>query len=141
MDLKNVSLGKAPDSGVGKTIKPKNEHERLAFIENKLSMLTEIVARMQKAVHLDEKREEEMSAYEDVNRDGLTIGSNFIGTTKGMTYVLTVQNDAYYIGATPYASLSAAAEGVSGVRRSGWTFWKLPDGRTVKEVYRRTRHG
>ena len=44
--------------------------------------------------------------------------------------------DGYYIDNVKYYSLSAAAEAVSGVRRSGWTFWKLVDGTTVKEAFR-----
>ena len=50
-------------------------------------------------------------------------------------YVLSIKHDRYYIGTTGYDSLSSAAEAASGVRRSGWTFWKMPDGRTVKEAY------
>jgi len=57
-------------------------------------------------------------------------------SSKGLSYFCRVAADGFYVGATRYDSLSAAAEGVSGVRRSGWTFWRMPDDRTVKEVYK-----
>ena len=71
----------------------------------------------------------------NLNKDGLPLYIHFMGVSRGVPYVLLVRPDAYYVGTTPYATLSAAAKAVSGVRRSGWTFWKLPDGRTVKEAF------
>jgi hypothetical protein len=50
---------------------------------------------------------------------------------------MEVEIDGYRIGNFKYASLSAAAEVVSGVRRSGWVFWKLPSGETLKELYKK----
>ena len=65
----------------------------------------------------------------NVNKDGIPIGQPLIGTsTKGGVQVMYVASDGYYIGTIKYDSLSAAAEATSGVRRSGWTYWKLPDG-------------
>ena len=49
--------------------------------------------------------------------------------------ILVVTENGFFIGETRYNSLSAAAKIVSGVRRSGWTFWKTANGRTAKEVF------
>lgn len=73
------------------------------------------------------------------NHDGLPLNSSYIGLTSKSQYpyILMVDEDgAYRVGNEKFASLSAAAEHVSGVRRSGWTFWSLFDGRTLKEVYK-----
>lgn len=77
------------------------------------------------------------------NKDGLPIGLALVGTTKGVQHVLVTGQDTYTVvplfdGPThSYPSLSAAAEAVSGVRRSGWTFWKVEDGRSIKEAFRK----
>lgn len=63
-------------------------------------------------------------------------GTVLTGKTKGLSYFLQVREGGFYVGITRYDSLSAAAEGVSGVRRSGWTFWRLPDGKSVKEAFK-----
>lgn len=63
-------------------------------------------------------------------------GTVLNGKTGGVNYYLVVKSDGFYVGETRYPSLSAAAEGVSGTRRSGLVFWTLPDGRTIKEVYK-----
>jgi hypothetical protein len=63
-------------------------------------------------------------------------GTQLYGTTKSVNYFCLVKDGAFYVGTKRFESLSAAAQGVSGVRRSGWTFWKMPDGRTVKEAYK-----
>jgi len=67
-------------------------------------------------------------------------GTILIGETRGVPYYCEAKNGAFYVGITRYPTLSAAAQGVSGVRRSGWTFWKLSggkhNGKTVKEVFK-----
>ena len=62
-------------------------------------------------------------------------GTILTGKSKGISYYLTVKEGGFFIGDVKYKSLSAAAEKVSGVRRSGLTFWHFPDGRTVKEKF------
>ncbi|KKN37796.1 hypothetical protein LCGC14_0759970 [marine sediment metagenome] len=69
------------------------------------------------------------------NRVEIPEGTVLTGTTKGLNYFMHIKDGGFYVGITRYESLSAAAEGVSGVRRSGWTFWKLPDGKNVKESF------
>jgi hypothetical protein len=74
-----------------------------------------------------------------LNKDGVPIGIECWGTTENSPYmqIMTVEIDGYRIGNSKYGSLSAAAEVVSGVRRSGWVFWKLPTGETLKELYKK----
>jgi len=59
----------------------------------------------------------------------------FVGHSRGRQYTMIHTKEGFKVGNRIYPSLSAAAEGVSGVRRSGWTFWCLPDGRTAKEAF------
>jgi hypothetical protein len=71
-----------------------------------------------------------------LNKDGIPVAMPLFGeSTKGGKSFLTVHQDRYKIGDKEYDSLSAAAEAVSGVRRSGWTFWKTPEGKSVKEAF------
>lgn len=138
MDRSDVSLGKASivESGVGQATKPASLEDRVAVLESKLDM----VLKMLTANDIHERKEELDLGEEEmaeVNKDGIPIDINLIGSTKGDVFVLTVRTDAYYIGNTAYPSLSAAATAVRGTRVSGWVFWKLPDGRTAKEVFAR----
>lgn len=139
MHRKDVALGRAAvvESGVGKTMKPTSLEERIAVLETKLDMVLKMLTA--NGIH---ERTEEVDLGDavpaDENRDGIPIDLNLIGATKGQVYVLTVRPEAYYIGHTPYKSLSAAATAVRGTRVSGWAFWKLPDGRTAKEVFQRS---
>jgi len=71
----------------------------------------------------------------ELNKDNIPINTLLIGVSLGKPYILTVQKYNYRIGSTEYETLSAAAEGVSGNRRSGWVFWKTSDGRTAKEAF------
>ena len=132
MERKDVALGKAAKvgAGIGTTIEPTTLEERLAALEAKMELLIKLVTSKQSVI-LKNKRQGDPN----LNKDGLPLYMHFMGISRGVPYVLTVRPDAYYVGTTPYATLSAAAKAVSGVRRSGWTFWKLPDGRTVKEAF------
>jgi hypothetical protein len=82
---------------------------------------------------------EEIQAPHGLNKDGIPIELVCIGETEKQQFPLcmTVKADNYQVGLNNYLSVSAAAEAVSGVRRSGWAFWKLPDGRTLKEVFKK----
>ncbi len=134
-----IALGTAvANSGVAVVREP-------VTIEEKVSALQKQVEDLVKAFHtinsirVKDKRQQEVydsPGFANANKDGIPIGLSLMGTSvKGGIHVLTVNADGYYIGITKYDSLSAAAEVVSGVRRSGWTYWKLPDGRTIKEVF------
>lgn len=133
MKNSDVALGRAAavEAGVSTVVKPETIEERLAALEAKIELLA-------KSIPTTAKEEKKRGSDDDpnVNKDGLPFYLNLIGVTRGTPYVLSVMPDAYYVGNRPYATLSAAAKGVSGVRRSGWTFWKLPNGRTAKEVFK-----
>jgi hypothetical protein len=67
-------------------------------------------------------------------------GTVLVGTTKGVPFFLAVKEDGFYVGINKFNSLSSAAQGVSGVRRSGLSFWRFGEGKfegkTVREVYK-----
>lgn len=141
-NLTEIALGKACKSKAGVITQPQTVEERITVMEKWLVELTASFNAVN-STRLKDKRTSERSNTKDVatgdlNKDGIEIGSSFIGvSSKSGIFVLTVQADGYYVGETRFDSLSAAAEAVSGVRRSGWTFWKLTDGRTLKEAFRR----
>jgi len=132
-----LALGKAPiKSGVAKAIKPRTVEDRLSAIENMLASIIEINSKNMSTV---DKQEEQLNAYEGIpkNRDGIPLYISIIGSTKFGPRILYVGEDGYYLGNKRYLSLSAAAEATSGIiRKSGWVFWKLPDGRTLREAFK-----
>lgn len=59
------------------------------------------------------------------NKDGLPIGMVLQGESKGQRYTLEVLEEGYLCSTGHIEpTLSAAAEKVSGNRRSGWAFWR-----------------
>jgi len=135
-----LALGRAsPKSGIAKAIKPRSVEDRLTAIENMLASIMEINSRNGSTVT---KREEHLNAYEGVpkNKDGIPLYISIIGSTRFGPRILYVAEDGYYLGNVRYLSLSAAAEAASGiVRKSGWVFWKLPDGRTLRRAFKMPR--
>jgi hypothetical protein len=140
---RKLALGEAhqlEEEGVGVAEKPVTLQERVEALENQVFELIAALNEFNRT-RLKDKREQERFdefAAQEVNKDGIPIGTILMGkTTKfgGLEVFLTVRSDGYYIGEKKQTSLSAAAENVSGVRRSGLVFWKLPDGRTVKEAF------
>ena len=130
-----IELGKAYSIGSGIVSKPKTLDEQIALLEKRIATLTRAFnAGISRQV--GDINEDDMP----VNKDGIPINISLIGQSmRGGIHVLTVTQNKYLIGTTgAYDSLSAAAEAASGIRRSGWTFWKLPNGKTVKEVYGKT---
>ena len=132
---KAVELGKpAKKSATGMIVKPRSVEDRIFALEN---MIANIMA-----VRVNSQNKPGMrtsNAYENVptNKDNIPIGISMIGLTKFGPRILTVTKNGYYIGTDKYNSLSAAAEAASGiVRKSGWVFWKLADGRTAKEAFK-----
>lgn len=122
--------------------------DRLVYLEQSikqhtisLDSLYTIVKEVQNGTERREHVEEIDKAIEANKSDNkIPVGTRLKGTTKGTPFWCIVKSDGFYIGITRYDSLSAAAQGVSGVRRSGWTFWKFDngqnEGRSVKEVYK-----
>jgi len=124
---------------------PGNIDEEVAVLKNQVNHLTSALDSMFSMVkELQDDANQEK--YHDLtaviegkkkeNKVEIPEGTVFTGHTKGLSYFLQAKEGGFYVGITRYDSLSAAAEGVSGVRRSGWTFWKLPNGKTVKEVFK-----
>ena len=140
---RSVALGKGVSrSGVGEIEQPKTIEEEVAMMKEKLQALTvafyATIEKMGNEKSNLSKEDEVFFENTIKNNDNIPIGTVLLGTTKGLNYILIVGDlGEYIVGYKTYPSLSAAAEAVSGVRRSGWTFWKLPDGKTAKEVFRR----
>jgi len=111
--------------GVAKEAVPPNALEqRIAVLEQRIA---EMEARFRRA---NREPERTKSKTPQVPYNVL-----LVGITRGIQYTLVRTPQGFRVGNSVYKSLSAAAEAVSGVRRSGWTFWRLPDGRTAKEAF------
>lgn len=68
------------------------------------------------------------------NEAGLSVGTVLQGESQGTRYTLEVLVDGYLCSdGKIYDSLSGAALGVSGNRRSGWKFWKTAKGTPLGE--------
>jgi hypothetical protein len=86
-----------------------------------------------------EKRLQEVSEKLDPapthNKEGLQIGLVLRGESKGRSFTLEVLDEGYCCSdGVIYESLSGAALGVSGNRRSGWKFWTDVAGNPVGET-------
>jgi hypothetical protein len=124
MSTTKLPLGQAT-MGVAKEATPSDALEqRILVLEQRLA---EMEARFRRA---NQESERTKPKTPNIPYDVL-----LVGTTRGIQYTLVRTPQGFRVGNTIYKSLSAAAEAVSGVRRSGWTFWHLPDGRTAKEVF------
>lgn len=82
--------------------------------------------------------DQQIDAHKSDNK--IPVGTQLVGITKGIPYYCSVGQDGFWVGISKYNTLSAAAEGVSGVRRSGWAFWRFStgqyEGKTVREIYK-----
>jgi hypothetical protein len=147
MNKETLALGKAyVKPAVAKATSRISSDERLALVEKQIEDLMKIVMILRsksKRVMLPDEVEiavpEQIQAPHGLNKDGIPNELVCIGETEKQQFPLcmTVKPEYYQVGLTQYPSVSAAAEAVSGVRRSGWAFWKLPDGRTLKEVFKK----
>lgn len=125
---------------------PANVGERVTMLEQRISLMTRSIDALfstlkeMREMMQAEKDGKLAKDIENKSRDGkaeIPEGTVLWGTSRGLNFFMSVKDGAFYIGNTKYDSPSAAAEAISGVRRSGWTFWKLPDGRSIKEVYKK----
>jgi hypothetical protein len=97
---------------------------RVAEIEQKVDSLIDMIQRGKPALS-------------DKNKEGLKVGTILRGESKGKDYTLEVlpEDEGYLCSdGQIYDSLSGAALGVSGNRRSGWKFWKDIEGTPIGEV-------
>ena len=141
MDKSKAALG-STINGIGTclVVDPAklSPEERIFLLEEQMNHMQRVILKLRK----DQGAVSAAAAVEvpsgDLNKDGLPIGAVCYGSTEKSPFLfyLTIEEDGYVVGSTTFGSLSAAAEAVSQVRRSGWTFWKLLDGRTLKEAFR-----
>lgn len=122
---------------------PANDHERMNVLEQRINQLAlaidsihSILKKMRDRVEGKKNFAINQKIEKVKSENKIPEGTVLTGVTKGVPYYLEVKNGGFYVGVCKFDTLSAAAEEVSGTRRSGWTFWKLPDGRTVKEVFK-----
>jgi len=108
------------------TIIPADQHlveRRVAIIESKVDALVD---------RFDALLEPNPPAE---NKEGLQVGTTLCGESKGVRFTLEVIEDGYLCSnGDIYQSLSGAALGVSGNRRSGWVFWKDIHGTSIGEI-------
>lgn len=82
-----------------------------------------------------------------INKDGIPVGLDIFSDVEGIgTVTLEVLHRKYkvkkigdneIIEGKKFNSLSAAAEAFSKIKRkSGWIFWRVESGKTLKEVYK-----
>jgi CRISPR/Cas system CMR subunit Cmr4 (Cas7 group RAMP superfamily) len=151
-EVKCVALGNDIDAEVAE-VEPFRSRTENVSLENQIKELQDqmlylggafaSLTRMVKEIRDEHRREMDTKLYsviEEKQKEGkeeIPEGTVLSGTTRGLTYFLEVRDGGFYVGTNQYESLSAAAQGVSGVRRSGWSFWKLSDGRSVKDVYKK----
>jgi hypothetical protein len=137
--MKNgIPLGAAAPEPVAIMKKPVSLAEEVKMLKSQVEELTKAFNNVCR-IRLKESRQHQVYAKLPTTgptRPVIPPGTAFYGDSyKNGPAILLVRGDGYYIGQNKYESLSAAAEVASGVRRSGWTFWKLPDGRTAKEAF------
>jgi len=121
---------------------PLTVEEQLAEMKLKVDSMSQMFFMLRK-LGMEKKDKEDSDKPADdkllLNKDGIPVNTCFVGYTRKSLdpYVLVVNEKGEYIlGTKVFESLSSAAEFVSGVRRSGWTFWCTLEGETVKEVYK-----
>jgi len=82
-----------------------------------------------------EKLERKITPPPTKNKEGLKIGTTLRGESRGEEYTIEALDEGYLCSdGNIYESLSGAALGVSGNRRSGWKFWKDVSGTPIGEV-------
>ena len=147
--VKYVALGEeGPEVEIVEVCpQPQTQDERITGIENKINQLALSLDSIHSIIKKLRDRSEVRKDYaiseriEKTNSDmKIPEGTVLVGITRNAPYYCEVKSGAFYVGVTRYSTLSSAAEGVSGVRRSGWTFWRLSggkhNGRTVKEIFK-----
>ncbi len=95
-------------------------------------LLERKVAELEKKIQHMEKK---VGSEPTENKEGLGIGTTLRGESRGTTYTLEALDEGYLCSdGNIYDSLSGAALGVSGNRRSGWKFWRDVAGTPIGEV-------
>jgi hypothetical protein len=116
--------------------------EQLAEMRLKVDSMSQMFFMLRKLGMEKKDKEDSDKPVDDkllMNKDGIPVNTCFVGYTRKSPdpYVLVVnEKGEYVLGTKVFESMSSAAEFVSGVRRSGWTFWCTLEGETAKEVYK-----
>lgn len=140
---KHIPLGKAaPDVGVAKIEQPSTLEEKIEALQKQVEDLTRVLYSTQHALFKSmlaappsAQAPQLAPANPNVNTDGVEIGITLLGPTQfGWFHSLIVAPDGYYLGPEKFDSLTAAATRAVGYKRNGWTYWTVPDGRTIKEA-------
>ena len=139
MDKNSAALGSGSTVATCLAVDPAKltPDERIHLLEEQMRHMHRVLMKLKKD-HVGTPAQAAAMPADGLNKDGIPIGIVCIGATEKspFLYYLTVEENGYTVGSQTYASLSAAAEAVSLVRRSGWTFWKLLNGMTLKEAYK-----
>ena len=130
---KKIALGDHTEKvGTGIVSRPADIHEQVAVLKDQVEIMTRAIR------FITESRMNDRSCQvaHNMNMDGIPIGISLVGISTGEdVHVLVVADDGYYTNQLRFDSLSAAAEAVDSDAKDGWTFWRLSDGRTVKEAF------
>lgn len=143
-----VALGEDIQDEIHLEREPQTINERLDYLEQIVKQHTLSLDSLYTIVKDIQNNKDQMvhnkkldKAIDDNKSDNkIPIGTRLKGMTRGTPFWCVVKKDGFYVGINRYNSLSAAAQGVSGIRRSGWSFWKFDsgkhEGKSVKEVYK-----
>jgi hypothetical protein len=118
-----------------------DDRTRIKILEEQVRAMSRVIAKLKKKLKDQGNADDNCVAAapsENLNKDGIPINTLCIGVTEKSLFpcYMMVREDHYDVGSAKFASLSAAAEAVSKVRRSGWTFWRLTNGVTLKEAFK-----
>jgi len=120
---------------------PSTVEERVVRLEKEntaFKMMFDSLYKMVKALKDRQNIEQDKKIAEFVEKNKATkkipIGTVLHGTSRNKSFFLEVATDGFIVGQVKYPSLSAAAEAVSGVRRSGLAFWKFSNDKSVKDM-------
>jgi hypothetical protein len=105
-----------------------------SLLERKVSEMEENISNLERRI---------LSSVRKPGEESIPEGTILCGESKGKSYTIESLEAGYLCSdGKIYQSLSGAALGVSGNRRSGWVFWKTEDGIPIGEkIGRLTAHG
>lgn len=149
-EIELIDLGNDEETEtVEAATQPETQNEKLLFLERRLNQMALSIDSINSLIKQmrSESRERikrEFAINQTVSKSmadkKLPVGLTLVGYTGGTPYYLEVAKDGFYVGINKYPSLSAAAQAVSGVRRSGWRFWRFTSGenkdKSIREVFR-----
>lgn len=106
-----------------------------ALLERSVADLQSQVSELSSEVRRLVTKGAEPAVEKKPNKEGLRVGTILQSESRGKKYTLEVLDEDYLCSdGTIYQSLSGAALGVSGNRRSGWKFWKDIEGNPIGEL-------